>query len=110
LFTLRVKETIRQYPKRLKIFFDSGLDSTLSLKEQSLLFYNKSKENSNWTYIYFKKFIELQKNRVANREIIGTTNHNYYKVAKLFCKMNDIVINWDRLSKALPPQKHHPDD
>jgi hypothetical protein len=24
--------------------------------------------------------------------------------------MNDIVINWDRLSKALPPQKHHAND
>jgi hypothetical protein len=24
--------------------------------------------------------------------------------------MNDIVINWDRLSKALPPQKHYADD
>jgi hypothetical protein len=60
MFTLRAKETIRQYPKRLKIFFDSGLDSSLSLKEQSLIFYNKSKENMNWTYLYFKKFIELQ--------------------------------------------------
>ena len=30
MFTLRAKETIRQYPKRFKIFFDSGLDSSLS--------------------------------------------------------------------------------
>ena len=110
MFALRANETIRQYPKRLKIFFDSGLDSSLSLKEQSIIFYNKSKENSNWTYLYFKKFSELQRSRVVNGEIIGTTIHNYYKVAKLFCKMNDIVINWDRLSKALPPQKHYADD
>ena len=47
MFTLRAKETIRQYPKRLKIFFDSGLDSSLSLKEQSLIFYNKLKESDN---------------------------------------------------------------
>ena len=47
MFTLRAKETIRQYPKRLKIFIDSGLDSSLSLKEQSLIFYNKLKESDN---------------------------------------------------------------
>ena len=47
MFTLRAKETIRQYPKRLKIFFVSGLDSSLSLKEQSLIFYNKLKESDN---------------------------------------------------------------
>ena len=47
MFTLRANETIRQYPKRLKIFFDSGLDSSLSLKEQLLIFYNKLKESEN---------------------------------------------------------------
>jgi len=64
LFLLRAKETISQYPKRLKIFLDSGLDSSLSLREQSIIFYNKSKENTNWTYLYFMKFIEHQKNTI----------------------------------------------
>ena len=110
MYALRAKETIRQYPKRLKIFFDCGLDSKLSLEEQANIFYKNSIKNNNWTFLYFKKFIEYQKTRVANGEITGTTIHNYYKVAKLFCKMNDIVINWDKLSKGLPPQKHYADD
>ena len=110
MYGLRAKETIRQYPKRLKIFFDCGIDCTLTLEEQANLFYKKSLENNNWTFLYFKKFIEYQKERVKNGEITGTTIHNYYKVAKLFCKMNDIVINWDKLSKGLPPQKHYADD
>jgi hypothetical protein len=110
MYALRAKETKRQYPKRLKIFFDCGLDSNLTLEEQSIIFYRNSIKNNNWTFLYFKKFIEYQKTRVTNGEITGTTIHNYYKVAKLFCKMNDIVINWDKLSKGLPPQKHYADD
>ena len=39
LYALRAKETLRQYPKRLKIFFNCGLDSKLSLTEQANLFY-----------------------------------------------------------------------
>jgi hypothetical protein len=38
MYVLRAKETIRQYPKRLKIFFDCGLDFKLSLEEQSIFF------------------------------------------------------------------------
>jgi hypothetical protein len=33
MYALRAKETIRQYPKRLKIFFDCGMKSKLSLEE-----------------------------------------------------------------------------
>jgi hypothetical protein len=110
MYALRAKETIRQYPKRLKLFFDCRLGSKLSLDEQANIFYKNSIKNNNWTFLYFKKFIEYQKTRVANGEITGTTIHNYYKVAKLFCKMNDIIINWDKLSKGLPPQKHYADD
>ena len=39
MYALRTNETIRQYPKRLKIFFDCGLDSSLNLEEQAILFY-----------------------------------------------------------------------
>lgn len=50
MYALRTNETIRQYPKRLKIFFDYGLDSSLNLEEQAILFYKKSIENKGWTY------------------------------------------------------------
>jgi hypothetical protein len=50
MYALRTNETIRQYPKRLKIFFDCGLDSSLNLEEQAILFYKKSIENKGWTY------------------------------------------------------------
>ena len=42
MYALGAKETIRQYPKRLRIFFDCGLDANLTLEEQANLFNNKS--------------------------------------------------------------------
>ena len=35
LFALKSLESKRQYPKRLKIFFDYGLEKKLSLEEQA---------------------------------------------------------------------------
>jgi hypothetical protein len=60
--------------------------------------------------LYFEKFIQNQKERVAKREIESSTIRNYYKAAKLFCDMNDITLNWKRLAKGLPKQKQAADD
>ena len=112
MFALKAPETQRQYPKRLKIFFDWGIDSNLSLEEQGLIFYKKSKDNLNWASSYFLNFIKYQKEIRAkqNNEITPGTVRNYYKPAKLFCVMNDIILNWDKIAKGLPPQKSIADD
>ena len=108
---LKAPETRRQWPNRLKIFFNFGIDSKLKIEEQSSIFYQKSLENPRWTFVYFIKFIEYQKQRVKKGEIENTTIHNYYKTAKLFCEMNDITsINWKKLSRALPQAKKAADD
>lgn len=61
--------------------------------------------------MYFK-FIKHQLNvRVRqNKEITEGTIRNYYKAAKLFCVKNDIVINWQKITKGLPPEKQNADD
>ncbi|HXV88284.1 MAG TPA: hypothetical protein VD710_04220 [Nitrososphaeraceae archaeon] len=30
---------------------------------------------------------------------------NYIKALKLFCSMNDTVLNWKKLTKGMPPEK-----
>jgi hypothetical protein len=35
---------------------------------------------------------------------------NYYKAAKLFCEMNDLTLNWKRISKGLPKAKNSSND
>lgn len=111
LFALKAPESKRQYPKRLKVFFDYGFDKKLTLTDQAKQFiekYNTNKEK--WASQYFMKFIEYQIDRVRTNEISSSTVPNYYKAAKLFCIMNDIVLNWQKIAKGLPERKQSADD
>jgi integrase len=110
MYGLKAAETRRQWPARLKKFFDFGINPKLETKKQAAIFYEKASSNENWAVFYMEKFIEFQKERVVKREIESTTIRNYYKAAKLFCDMNDITLNWKRLSKGLPKQKQASDD
>jgi hypothetical protein len=103
-FALKAEESKRQYPRRLKIFLDLGIDPNLGLREQCQIFYDKSKSDFKWATSYFMKFLEYQQERVARGDILPTTIPNYYKAAKLFCVMNDIILNWQKIARGLPYQ------
>jgi len=102
-FALKAEESKRQYPRRLKMFLDFGIDPKLQLREQCQIFY-KAKNDVKWATSYFMKFLEYQKHRAARGEILPTTIPNYYKAAKLFCVMNDIVLNWQKIARGVPYQ------
>lgn len=110
MYGLKAEETRRQWPKRLKKFLDFGVDPKLKVEQQSSIFYEKASKNEKWASLYFEKFIQFQKERVAKREIESSTIRNYYKAAKLLCDMNDITLNWKRLAKGLAKQKQAADD
>ncbi|HET6727234.1 MAG TPA: hypothetical protein VFH19_04300 [Nitrososphaeraceae archaeon] len=40
--------------------------------------------------------------RALKNEISGGTIRNFYKPIKLFCEMNNIILNWKIISKGLP--------
>jgi hypothetical protein len=50
----------------------------------------------------FMKFIAFQHQRAMKGEISETTIANYYKAAKLFCEMNDLILNWKKITRGLP--------
>lgn len=53
----------------------------------------------------------FQKERVIKGGgIAASTISNYYKPIKLFCAVNDILINWKFLSRSVPKGKHASDD
>lgn len=60
-FALKAEESKRQYPRRLKMFLNFGIDPNLQLREQCQIFYDKAKNNVKWTTSYFMKFLEYQK-------------------------------------------------
>ena len=56
------------------------------------------------------EFTQYQKQRAQKGEISESTIPNYFKAIKLFCVMNDIIINWQKLNKRIPRGKYAADD
>ena len=101
VFALNAKESKRQYPHRLdKFLMFVGLEGTI--EEKCLKLYDLSQKDSNLLQSYLIRFINSQKDRIKNQEITEGTLRNYIKSIKLFFSMNDIIINWKKLSKGIP--------
>ncbi|WP_196817220.1 hypothetical protein [Candidatus Nitrosocosmicus oleophilus] len=94
----------RQYPQRLKVFFDFlKLDG--SLEEQADAFVKQYKQNDcEDLERQLLIFAGYQKERVARGEISSSTVPNYFKAIKLFCEGNRIgqSISWKIISRSMP--------
>jgi integrase len=101
LFAINSKESKRQYPNRLDRFLVFiGLEGTI--EEKCLKLYQLSQKDTNLLQSYLIRFINSQKDRIKNHEIAEGTLRNYIKAIKLFFSMNDIIVNWKKLSKGIP--------
>jgi hypothetical protein len=100
-YALKAPESQRQYPRRFKPFLDFvGFKGTL--EEQAKQFWLKAREDGKWAEDSLMKFIRYQKGRAETREISNSTIPNYYRATKLFCEINDIVLNWKKIARGLP--------
>ena len=90
LTSIRSIYTKKQYPGRLKAFFNYiGLPGN-SLEEQAQAFLaqaRKGMDNNNqyWTEDTILFFLEFQKQRIDREEITAGTLVNFYSVIKTFC-------------------------
>jgi hypothetical protein len=109
LYALKAPESRRQYPKRLKMLFDF-LDLVEPMENPAVEFVKRTKMDSKWAHDSFVRFISYQKQRGTKGEIAASTISNYYKAAKLFCEMNDLTINWKRISRGMPHGRHAAND
>ncbi len=112
LFTydLKSSESQSQYPRRFKVFLDFlnfGIDK---IEGQSNLFLLKAKTNPSWAEEMLMKLCTHQKKRVEKGEISKSTIPNYSKATKLFCDMNNIILNWRKISKGIPSGKKAAND
>jgi integrase len=101
LYALKAPESKRQYPRRLKMFFDYlGLNGTV--QEQARQFLMKAKTDLQWTQDMLMQFICYQNERVRRGELSPSTIPNYYRATKLFCEMNDVMnLSWKKIARGL---------
>ncbi len=78
-----------------------GLRGTI--EEKCVKLNELSKKDINLLQSYLIRFINSQKERIESKEISEGTLRNYIKAIKLFFSMNDIIVNWKKLSKGIPP-------
>jgi hypothetical protein len=82
MYGLKSADGRRQYPARLKVFFDFIVLKG-ALIEQASIFLDKSKDLT-WVQSSIMRFIEFQKERSKNGQTAVGTIRNYYKAIKLF--------------------------
>jgi len=81
------------------------------LEEQAKEFLDKTRQNGiQWAQDGIMVFLDFHKERVRCKELAAGTLKNYYRAAKLFCEMNDLTLNWKRISKGLPRAKNSSND
>jgi integrase len=100
-YGLRAPDTRRQYPRRFQYFLDY-LKMPGILEDQAKQFISNARADPQWAQQSLMSFIEFQKERVSRGEIAESTITNYYKATKLFCVMNDLLLNWKKISRGLP--------
>ena len=101
MYALKAPETRRQWPRRLKPFFDF-LKIEGDLEHQAEYFVIKARQDIQWAQESFIRYISFQNERVRDGKISASTVSNYFKPAKLFCEMNDLSLNWKKIRKGLP--------
>jgi hypothetical protein len=101
MYALKAAESRRQYPRRFKIFLDY-LKLEGGLEEQAKQFLSKATESQQRAEEALIGFISYELERAKKREISECTIPNYYRATKLFCEMNDIILNWKKIARGLP--------
>lgn len=99
-----------RYEKRLAQFFNFLNLEGETLQEKTQTFNIEAKKNPSWAVFAVMKYMRYQKNRAEKGEISTSTLSNYYKPIKLFCEMNDLVLNWKKITRGIPKGKSHASD
>ncbi len=98
------------YQRFLRYFFEFIKLNGGSLEKDSKIFVKQSRKNPSFTSSSIMSFIRFQKERIEKGEISSASMSNYYKPIKLFCDMNDISLNWKKITRTIPKIKKRSTD
>jgi integrase len=91
------EKTLQLYKRHLFHFCDYAQMTT----EEIVSIYGKVKESIKLQQL-IENYILLLQTKVRNSEITAGTCNVSLPPVKLFCEMNDIILNWRKLNKLLP--------
>ncbi|MGD9674648.1 MAG: hypothetical protein AB7U98_14360 [Candidatus Nitrosocosmicus sp.] len=105
-YAISSEQTKEYYFRKLKVFLEY-LDIPKEPFEDGVnTLYDQIQEKGiDWFTESLIDFIVDFKQRVTNREITAGTLRNYYKPIKLFCDMNNILLNWKLIARGIPSSK-----
>jgi hypothetical protein len=100
-------QTREYYYRKMRKFLDfADISYDDSFEKRVNCLYEKIQSNGiDWFSEILLDFIISLKAKVSSKEITGGTLRNYYKPIKLFCDMNDILLNWKFVTRGIPCSK-----
>jgi hypothetical protein len=113
MYGIKSDETRRIYVSKLELFFDFYKIEGKDIREKSENFLQYTRKGKNISqkisdlvinYMYF------QIQRAQKNEISRGTIRNFYKPIKLFCEMNNVILNWKIISKGIPAGAQNAND
>jgi hypothetical protein len=107
---IRSPVTKVKYEKRLDLFFrDIGIQGP-GLQIRARNFAKQAKSDNQWATQVINDYMRKQKERAERKEISESTVPNFFKPIKLFCEMNDILLNWKKIAKRIPRGRSYGQD
>jgi hypothetical protein len=110
MYRLRAPDTRRQYPARLKRFFDFSQIEGSDLEQQCQNFVKGAALDQKYAFELLVNFLEYMNAKARKKEIVFGTVNNYYKAVKSFLEMNSIILNWKLISSGLLPSRKSAND
>jgi hypothetical protein len=95
MYGLKADDTRRQYPARLKKFFEFIGVEGASFEQQCENFAVCARQDPDYAYGSIIQFLDHMNGKARKKEIVFGTVNNYYKSIKKFYDMNSINLNWN---------------
>ena len=90
----------------MEVFLDYLRLQGSTIDEKANQFYEFIKQEPKTFQNVLLNYFIFQNERAKRGEISQSIIPNYYKPIKLFCDMNDIVIDWRLVTRSIPKGRH----
>jgi hypothetical protein len=107
--SIRSPVTKEKYLQRMGYFFDY-LNIDGDAEERFAILTQKASGDISWLVNAIFRYLQVQKGRVARKEISTSTLRNYIKPIRLYCEQLDMPIPWKKLMRGMPKGRRYAND